>query len=94
MRKTVIIQQLENKGTKTMIKDDGPHCSLVSDETRGVMGAAMNLTGLPSPVGRKTRPTVTLAPLPCRPVVVRAAFLRNRIFTFLGKNPSVFTCQL
>lgn len=68
--------------------------SLVSDETQGVMGAAMNLTGLPSPVGRKTRPTVTLAPLPCRPVVLRAAFLRNRIFTFLGKNPSVFTCQL
>ena len=68
-----------------MIKDDCPSAALVSDETQGVVGAAMTLIGLKGSSWEEELAPMTLAPLACKPIVVKSAFFRDGS-SFSGRN--------
>lgn len=91
--KNCITQQWENKGTKTMITDDGSMAAL-SQWDAGSGGGCHELDRTHQSRWEEDSAQSDSGPTSMQVYGCKICFLRNRIFTFLGKNSWYFSCQL
>lgn len=90
--KNCITQQWENKGTKTMITNDGSMAALCQWDAGGG-GGCHELDRTHQSRWEEDSAQSHSGPTSMQVYGCKICFLRNRIFTFLGKN-WYFSCQL